>query len=109
LKKLSNKEKILKLLKGNKLTVKEIANKTDFNENEVRTYIHRLIKDNLVKTVGKDSRWVNYTAMKQVNKLQTLKNGILELNKLMSITKPKIPSDIDKNKIREAVELCHTI
>jgi len=41
--------------------------------------------------------------------IQILKKGILELNKLMSITKPKIPSNIDKNKIKEAIELCRTI
>ncbi len=40
---------------------------------------------------------------------QILKNGILELNKLMSIVKPTIPSNIDINKIREGVNLCHTI
>lgn len=106
---MSNKEKILEMLKESKLTVKEIAEKTEFNENEVRTYIHRLIKDNLVETVAKDSRWVIYKAIQKENKLETLKKGILEFNKLMSITKPKIPSNIDKNNIKEAIELCHTI
>ena len=43
------------------------------------------------------------------NDVLTLKKGILELNLLMSIVKPKIPSNIDKNKIKEGIELCHTI
>lgn len=44
-----------------------------------------------------------------LNDILTLKNGILELNLLMSIVKPKIPSNIDKNKIKEGIELCHTV
>lgn len=77
---MSNKYKILELLKKNELTVKEIMEKTDFNENEVRTYVHRLLKDKLVKIVGKKERWVIYGAIKEpIQKIETdpdLKNKL---------------------------------
>ncbi len=106
---MSNKEKILKLLKDNELTVKEIAVKMNLKENAINVYISRLRKDNLIKKVGNKNRYNIYTVIQKENKLQTLKRGILEFNKLMSIIKPKIPLNIDKNKIKEAIELCHTI
>ena len=62
---MSNKYKILEILKNNELTIKEIAKKTEFNENESRTYVHRLVKDGLVKKIGKKERYVIYTALKE--------------------------------------------
>ena len=42
-------------------------------------------------------------------KIEKLENGILEFNKLMSIVRPKVPAEVNKNKIKEAVESCQTI
>lgn len=109
IKKLSNKEKILEMLKDNELTVKEIAERLNLKENAINVYICRLKDDNLIEKIGKKNRYNIYTAIKQVDKLQTLKIGILEFNKLMSIVKPEIPLNIDKNKIKEGIELCRTI
>jgi len=107
--KVSNKEKILEMLKYNELTVKEIAQDLNLKENAVNVYISRLKNGRLIERIGKKNRYNIYTAIQKDNNLQTLKKGILEFNKLMSTIKPNIPSDIDKNKIKEAVELCHTI
>lgn len=52
----------MELLKKQDLTIKEIADKTEFSENEVRTYIHRLLEKNLIKDIGKKGRWIIYTA-----------------------------------------------
>lgn len=62
---MSNKYKILEILKVNDYTVKEIAENSDFNENEVRTYIHRLLKDGLIKRIGKKERYTIYKAIKK--------------------------------------------
>lgn len=61
---MSNKYKILELLNEQELTIKEIANQTDFKENEIRVYINRLMKDNLIKEIGKKNRWIIYAAIK---------------------------------------------
>jgi len=53
--------------------------------------------------------YLNLKPNTKTNDILTLKNGILELNKMMTIIKPKIPANIDKNKIKEAIKLCHTI
>jgi len=63
--KMSNKYKILELLKESELTVKELAERLEFDENMVRVYIHRLKKDNLIKEIGKKNRYIIYTAIKQ--------------------------------------------
>ncbi len=110
---MGNKEQIYEFLIDNRRTIKEIVVNMKFSGkypiNEARMYVKRLIDENKVKELPKDGREIVYTAMKQDNKLQTLKKGILEFNKLMSIIKPIIPQDINKNNISEAVKLCHTI
>ena len=89
---MSNKYKILELLKGNELTVKEIADKTEFNENEVRVYVNRLMKDNLINKIGKKNRYVLYTAIEKElynnKEFEILRKGYLQLNTLFeSLTK----------------------
>ncbi|KKK40976.1 hypothetical protein LCGC14_1663620 [marine sediment metagenome] len=123
------KEKVYELMKNPKgITVKEIAKTLIIEEKDVNSYIKRLKKDNKItdnniidKIYFDNKRGKKYylyrvlekpmdkNSLKSPLNIQILKNGILELNKLMSITKPKIPSNIDKNKIIEAIELCHTI
>lgn len=65
------------MLKVNELTVKEIADTTEFNENEVRVYINRLLKDNLIKKIGKKNRYVIYFAIEKeidANSINLLKD-----------------------------------
>lgn len=123
------KERVYDLMKNPKgITVKEIAKELEILEKDVNSYIKRLrndgkiTDDNIIdkiyfgKIKGKKYYLYRVSATstdknseKSPLNIQILKKGILELNKLMSITKPKIPSNIDKNKIIEAIELCHTI
>lgn len=81
-KKMSNKEKILEMLKGNELTVREIAQDLNLKENAVNVYICRLRKDNLIKKVGKINRYNVYTTIKKesINPLRYLK----ELHSIMN-------------------------
>lgn len=76
---MSNKYKILELLKGNGFTVKEIADKTEFNENEVRVYVHRLLKKNLIKEIGKKNRYCIYTVIEKES------NDSIRINKLKQV------------------------
>ena len=80
---MSNKYKILELLKQNELTVKEIADKTEFNENEVRVYVHRLLKDNLIREIGKKNRYCIYTTISKESN-DTFKNSLRRLYEFMS-------------------------
>jgi len=95
---MSNKYKILELLKEQELTVKEIADKTEFNENEIRTYIHRLLKDNLIKEIGKKNRYYIYTTIKKESNgnLRTLLKDLYSLmNNKMDFTKTPDNQDIE--------------
>lgn len=103
---MSNKYKILELLKQNELTVKEIADTTEFNENEVRVYIHRLLKDNLIKEIGKKNRYYIYSVIEKepnkVNKdlINYLKfyNDFFKDNIEYLMKNPKIVKFIEKNE-----------
>ena len=64
---MSNKYKILELLKQNELTIKEISDKSEFNENEVRVYVHRLKEDGLIREIGKKNRYIIYAAIEKEN------------------------------------------
>jgi len=64
---MSNKYKILELLKQNELTIKEISDKSEFNENEIRVYIHRLKDDGLIREIGKKNRYIIYAAIEKEN------------------------------------------
>ncbi|MBA7554368.1 hypothetical protein ES705_46983 [subsurface metagenome] len=123
------KERVYDLMKNPKgITVKEIAKELEILEKDVNSYIKRLrndgkiTNDNIIDKIYfdkiKGKKYYLYrvsatstdkNSSKSPLNIQILKKGILELNKLMSITKPKIPSNIDKNKIKEAIELCRTI
>ncbi|MFX1567828.1 MAG: winged helix-turn-helix transcriptional regulator [Promethearchaeota archaeon] len=68
---MSNKEKILELLKENELTIKEIATKMNLSENETRVYIHRLKRNDLIQEIGKKKRYIIYTTIKEKEDLDT--------------------------------------
>ena len=91
---MSNKYKILEMLKENELTVKEIADKMEFNENETRVYIHRLLKDNLIKEIGKKNRYIIYTIIEKDNKKES---HSLDTQILKKMIKPFAENDIELN------------
>lgn len=113
---MSNKYKILELLNQESLTIQEIANKTEFNQNEVRVYIYRLKKDNLVKELGKKNRFIIYTAAEKNhqnnNEFIKIRKGYQQFNSLFeklmkNATKLLRESQINmfKQMIRENIEI----
>ncbi len=58
---LSNKDRILDLLKTNSLTSNKIADKLDLSKQDTRTYLLRLKKEDKIKTLGKRGRQYIYT------------------------------------------------
>lgn len=105
---MSNKYKILKLVKEQELTVREIADKTEFNENEVRVYIHRLLKDNLIKEIGKKNRYCIYTAIEKkssenIDKFKRLYE-IMNLYLIGKLTNDQI-SEIPDSIVKEIEEI----
>ena len=98
---MSNKYIILELLKADKLTIKEITDKTKFNENAVRTYIHRLLKDKLIKQIGKKDRYCLYEAVD--NKIQ-LDTQIL-IKMIPEFVKNEIEVDLENNELERVKEL----
>jgi len=63
--KMSNKEKILEMLRVKELTVQEIAQDLNLKENAFNVYICRLRKDNLIKKVGNINRYNIYTVIEK--------------------------------------------
>ena len=100
---MSNKYIILDLLKENELTIKEIGDKTKFNENEIRVYIHRLLKDNLIKEIGKKNRYIIYTAIKTEDN----RGSINLLKELYSLMTSKM--DFEKTPEEKDIELIKKI
>jgi len=61
------KEQILKILNGNKLTVKKLAEKLNISESDIRVYIKRInnYDTNTLKVVGIENRYKVYTLNKR--------------------------------------------
>lgn len=61
------KEQILKILNGNKLTVKELAEKLNISESDIRVYIKRIKDNNMNKleVVGTEDKYKVYTLNKR--------------------------------------------
>lgn len=62
------KEQILKILNGNKLTVKELAEKLNISESDIRVYIKRIKDDNnmnKLEVVGTEDKYKVYTLNKR--------------------------------------------
>ena len=102
---MSNKYKILELLKERELTVKEIAESLGFNENEARVYIHRLLEDSLVKGIGKKGRYIIYAVTAKKNNLELIRKGFIQYNKLFEkLTKSEITKDNLRNLAKEILD-----
>jgi len=73
------KEQILKILNGNKLTVKKLAEKLNISESDIRVYIKR-IKDNNInelEVVGTEDKYKVYTLNKREQESNDLYKSIL--------------------------------
>lgn len=99
---MSNKYKILELLKQNELTIKEISDKSEFNENEVRVYIHRLKEDGLIREIGKKNRYIIYVA---IEKEETNFDAEILKKMIPEFIKKGIEIDLDNNEIERVREL----
>lgn len=103
---MSNKEKILEMLKGNEFTVKKIAEDLDLKEKAVHVYICRLRKDNLIEKVGKINRYNVYTSIKTE---QNIDSHSLDTKILKKLIKPfveyGIKTDLEVNEINRVKEL----
>lgn len=90
------------MLKKKELTIKEIADNTEFNENQTRVYIHRLLNDNLIKEIGKKNRYIIYAAVEKEDNIldtQILKKMILPF------IKNNIELDLENNEIERIKNL----
>lgn len=105
---MSNKYQVLEILKGNNLTIKQIHERLKFTTDKkknmamIRTYLHRLKEEGLVREVTRDKQWVIYTAIEKgpQNKdlLNKLKSGFLQYN---SLFQNLIQSEISKENLRK--------
>jgi len=109
---MSNKYKILELLKGNKLTIKDLNEKIKFkkdskeNMNFIRTYIHRLKKENLIREINKDGSYIIYTAIEKGLNGEGLLDGnsnsvMKDFKRLYQIMNVFLLPKINENKIAE--------
>ena len=96
---MSNKEKILEMLKDNELTVKEIGDKMNLKENAINVYICRLRDKNLIKKVGNKNRYNIYTSIKTEQK--QVDNKLVD-NLVLLMVKANINSEIYGIDIKES-------
>jgi len=95
---LSNKDRILKLLKMNSLTSSEVADKLKLGNQDTRTYLLRLKKEGKIKTLGKRGRHYIYTfnAPIDTQKTQIDTNMIVEILKDYLESAPSFKTEINK-------------
>jgi predicted regulator of Ras-like GTPase activity (Roadblock/LC7/MglB family) len=107
---LSNKDRILDLLKTNSLTSKEIANKLDLGQQDTRTYLLRLKKEDKIKTLGKRGRQYIYTykVSSDTEKPQIDTNMLVEVLKDYLESEPSFKKEV-KKKIAELESKLNTI
>ena len=95
---LSNKDRILDLLKTIPLTSYEVADKLMLNKQDARTYLLRLKKEGKIKTVGKRGRNYIYTfnAPIATRKTQIDTNMLVEILKDYLESAPTFKTEINK-------------
>ena len=128
---LSNKDRILNLLKTHSLTSNEIADKLNLSKQDTRTYLLRLKKEEKIKTLGKRGRHYIYTYKTLVHseKSQIDTNLLVEVLRDYLESEPNFKNEINKkiaklearlntiasktnetyNEIEEELELLHNI
>ena len=103
---MSNKEKILEMLKGEELTVKKIAEDLELTEKAVHVYICRLREKKLIKKVGKINRYNIYTSIQKENNIESYLLDTKILKKMISpFIKHKLIIDLEDNEIKRIKEL----
>ena len=107
---LSNKDRILNLLKTNSLTSNEIADKLKLSKQDTRTYLLRLKKEEKIKTLGKRGRYYIYTYKTPVDseKSHIDRNMLVEVLKDYLESEPSFKNEINK-KIAELEAKINTI
>jgi predicted regulator of Ras-like GTPase activity (Roadblock/LC7/MglB family) len=104
---LSNKDRILNLLKTLPLTSDEIAEKLFLSKQDARTYLLRLKKEGKIKTLGKRGRHYIYTFNTPIDG----ERSQIDTNMLVGILKdylesaPSFKTEIDKKIARLEVKL----
>jgi hypothetical protein len=95
---LSNKDRILNLLKTNSLTSNEIAGKLNLSKQDTRTYLLRLKKGEKIKTLGKRGRYYIYTYKTPVDseKSHIDRNMLVEVLKDYLESEPSFKNEINK-------------
>ncbi|MHA1914170.1 MAG: roadblock/LC7 domain-containing protein [Promethearchaeota archaeon] len=107
---LSNKDRILNLLKSGTLTSNQIASKLSLSNQDTRTYLLRLKKENKIKTIGKQGRYYLYTynIPKSIEKPHIDTNTLAEVLKEYFEIEPGFKNEV-KKKIAELEARVSTI
>ncbi|GAG56891.1 unnamed protein product [marine sediment metagenome] len=110
---LSNKDRILDLLKTNSLTSNQIADKLNLGKQDTRTYLLRLKKAEKIKTLGKRGRHYIYTyktykAPVDSEKSYINTNMLVEVLKEYLESEPSFKNEVNK-KIAELEAKLNTI
>lgn len=100
---MNNKEKILVLLQGEKLTVAEISRKLNLTKNDTRTYVNRLKKDNQIISIGKKGRYKLYTIKKHIvpEHINMFQELLYDLNHFFNLYKYKLEFKKDLTPTKE--------
>ncbi|MCK4286435.1 MAG: hypothetical protein KAX18_09550, partial [Candidatus Lokiarchaeota archaeon] len=97
---LSNKDRILNLLKTNSLTSNEIAGKLNLSKQDTRTYLLRLKKGEKIKTLGKRGRHYIYTYKAPVDS----EKSHIDTNVLVEVLRDYLESEPSfKNEINKKI------
>ena len=103
------KEQILKLLDGNKYTTKELAEKLNIDESDIRVYLHRIQQDDKekikkrIKNVGTENKYKIYTLNKSESENGTLKRANVLIDKFtLLMIKSGLNSENYEIKIKES-------
>jgi len=97
---LSNKDRILNLLKTNSLTSNEIAGKLNLSKQDTRTYLLRLKKGEKIKTLGKRGRHYIYTYKDPVDS----EKSHIDTNVLVEVLRDYLESEPSfKNEINKKI------
>ncbi len=102
--KMSDKQKILDLLKESELTTLQLKEKLDLSIDIIRTNVWRLKHENKIKEIGRDGRFKIYTAIKEVDPITLLKQLYEIMSNKMDFSETPDNNDIELIKsIKEVI------
>ncbi|MBY8986063.1 MAG: roadblock/LC7 domain-containing protein [Candidatus Lokiarchaeota archaeon] len=110
---LSNKDRILDLLKTNSLTSNIIADKLNLSKQDTRTYLLRLKKEDKIRTLGKRGRqyiysYKTYKAPSDMEKSRIDRNMLVEVLRDYLESEPNFKKEVNK-KIAELEAKLNTL